>query len=377
MINVRAFIASLKLSWLRRMQENEIIKDFILNMYPVLRHFEHFGGDYVKVLTLSMDNDFWKDVFKHFKALNDKCSPQDVHEFMNECIHYNLNILRDTKSIFIKELCDHNIFFVKQLVNEAGEYKSYDEICREYPTLRINFLTYRGIVQAVKYYQNRLDISITNNYKLLQPKVWFILRKGNRFVQTTLTENNASPAAVFKWNQMFPHQDWKKIFRHCFANTTDTKLRWFQSRILHRLLPTHKYLFLCGIMEEPTCNFCHIEDQTILHLMVECRYVQQFWKEFQEQIVNKNAFNINLVADARLILFGVKDNVQTDPVLDFLILYAKFFIYKCKLDNKLPTLQAFLPLIKHRHMLEKYKASVNCKLTQFNQVWMTYHFLFE
>ena len=296
---------------------------------------------------------------------------------MSECIHRNSNILRDGKSIYAQELYEHNIYFVKQLINKAGEYMSFTEICQEYPNLRINFLLYRGIINAIKQYQKKLNITLTKQYKLLEPKALFVIKKGNKFVQSTLMGYDVIPAGIIKWNRTFLHQDWKKTFRHCFRTTVDTQLRWFQSRILHRLLPTEKYLFLCGITDEPVCNFCHVEEQTIVHLMMECTFVQQFWKEFQEDIVNRNIFNVNLTVDTRIVLFGVKENVQTDPVLDFLILYAKFFIYKCKLDNKLPTLQAFRPIIKHRYILEKYKAVVNCRLAEFYQAWMPYDFLVE
>ena len=50
----------------------------------------------------SVDNPFWKDVMKHYRKLYLKCCPTSIHDFMAECIHYNINILRDRKVIFVQ-----------------------------------------------------------------------------------------------------------------------------------------------------------------------------------------------------------------------------------------------------------------------------------
>ena len=45
--------------------------------------------------------DFWEDVFKHYKKLYGKCIPATLDDFASECVHYNVNICRGKRVIFI------------------------------------------------------------------------------------------------------------------------------------------------------------------------------------------------------------------------------------------------------------------------------------
>ena len=50
MVDVRAFIASLKLSWLKRLQKCPAFREFVNNLYPQYGNIEVFGNLYVKKL---------------------------------------------------------------------------------------------------------------------------------------------------------------------------------------------------------------------------------------------------------------------------------------------------------------------------------------
>ena len=169
----------------------------------------------------------------------------------------------------------------------------------------------------------------------------------------------------------------EKIFGHCFHTTADVQMRWFQSRILHRILPTQKYLHMCKINDNPMCNFCNREDQSISHLLVECEFVKVFWEHFQKNIIDKCQHVHNMNIDKEIILFGVKNNFVSDNVMDLLILYAKFFIYKSKLSNTIPTFPAFENFVKYRYNIDKYSAIVNSKIDHFRAKWAPYNFLLE
>ena len=65
---------------------------------------DKLGGEYANAL-MQIHNPFWRDVFKHYKKLNLKCMSEDVHAFMSECLHYNINITRDNRvaQAYVKE----------------------------------------------------------------------------------------------------------------------------------------------------------------------------------------------------------------------------------------------------------------------------------
>ena len=372
MPNIKNFISTLKISWLRRLSNDSEWKELCIDMYPELQNLECFGIDYVNTITRKVDNPFWKDVMKHYKELSSKTKPENIHDFMSECIQYNPNILRAGKTLYIKDWCDQDIFLIRQLINNDGNFLNHNEFREKYPGTRTNFLLYEGIIQSVKAYQNRLNVILTNRYKLLPNKTWFSIQKGNQFIQEILNRNNTLPTAVVKWNQEFENLDWKKIFIKVFKTTSDIQLRWFQTRLIHRILPTQKFLYACQYVDSPFCNFCNGDQQSLLHLMFDCHHVQNFWNCLQTKLIEKCVNCQNLEMTKELIIFGLQRDFVTDRVIDWIILLAKFYVYKCKIENMLPNFQSFMVYLKQKYNIEKYNATVNGVKTKFDQNWSMY-----
>ena len=100
-----------------------------------------------------------------------------------------------------------------------------------------------------------------------------------------------------------------------------------------------------GVVKNNVCNFCSTEKDTIFHFMCQCEHTQSFWVMFEmclkEKSFNCARFSINHT----LILFGHDRKTTTDEGFDFILLHAKFFVYKCRLNKLKPTLEAFIRLI--------------------------------
>ena len=375
MVDIKTYITVLKLSWIKRLQFSHSLSEFIFDLYPDMEKLRNFGNEFVKNLQNNIDNPFWKDVLKHFLKLHCHCSPKNIDEFLSECIFYNDNILRGNEVLCLKEWCELGIFFIHQLIHNDGKLMTFFQFKQAFPQVNTSFLLYNGVISAIKSYQEKCQVVFTDNFRLFLPKAWFIIMKGNRYVQTVLLGDGTKPTSVTKWNSEFVNLEWESIFRHCFTVSKDVQLRWFQARLLHRLLPTEKYLFNCKIATDPMCNLCHQEEQTIRHLFAECIYAQHFWEDFQKHIVDKCQHTVNFKIDDELILFGVKMNVKSDGIMDFLILCGKFFIYKCKIANRIPTFQQFLPFLKDKYKVESYSAAIQCRSHDFRQNWFPYMFL--
>ena len=112
---------------------------------------------------------------------------------------------------------------------------------------------------------------------------------GNKSLQSVLAGSETIPAAVCRWNEQFDELNWKTMFTRCFKSTSDTQLRWFQSRLLHGLLPTNRYLFIRKIIDSPLCTFCGEEEETNRLLFWRCQISQRFWSEL-EQFLHVNLF---------------------------------------------------------------------------------------
>ena len=130
-------------------------------------------------------------------------------------------------------------------------------------------------------------------------------------------------AGITKWNRSYNNLNWKTIFSTAIYTSIDVQLRWLQLRILHRIIPTNKYLHLRKAVNTPLCTFCGGETETICHLFWECPLIVPFWLELQRNLVRECSHCVNFHFTEMLVIFGVDENISTDKVLNLIVLLAK------------------------------------------------------
>ena len=113
------------------------------------------------------------------------------------------------------------------------------------------------------------------------------------------------------------------------------KLKWFQIELVHRLTATNVVLAHMGIETDITCSFCRKERDSINHNIYIYIY-WSFWEQFQI-VLNAGFSNAKSVTlNENIVLFGQDVNFKSDNTFDLIILQAKFFIYKCKINKTIP-----------------------------------------
>ena len=193
-----------------------------------------------------------------------------------------------------------------------------------------------------------------------------------------LVNCNISPACTSKWSQQYPTRtEWKAVFAKAHKITPDPQLKWFQVRLLHRLLPTKRFLYLRKLVDAKDCTFCGVEEETLSHLFWNCHYVQDFWNRFQNWLCNNCCNCTPPIFSEQLILFGSDGNFRTDGVIDLLILIGKFYVYTCRLQETLPNFIAFTSIVKDRYSIERYRCFTHGLGHKFRLAWFPYLSLVE
>ena len=169
----------------------------------------------------------------------------------------------------------------------------------------------------------------------------------------------------------------KKIFALIFKLSKDTGLQWFQYRITHRILGTNSLLNKMGKSPTENCSFCKIEKESIRHLFWDCDITNYFWRELQRRINQKCGHASNLKLTQLFVLFGVETNINSDGVLDFIVLHAKSFLFYCKRTNKNPRLIDFICSLKERYSIERYNATLTFTRNTFDARWAYYQNFLE
>ena len=124
-----------------------------------------------------------------------------------------------------------------------------------------------------------------------------------------------------------------------------------------------------GVVENNVCNFCLTEKDTIFHFMCQCEHIQSFWVRsevcLKEKSLNCARFSVN----PTLMLFRHNGKTTTDQGFDFILLHAKFFVYKCRLNKLKPTLEAFMNNLKHTYQADKHVHLMKMTYEKFVQKW--------
>ena len=181
-------------------------------------------------------------------------------------------------------------------------------------------------------------------------------------VQKNQTVVNKDLKTKIKWDSVF-----FKIHK-----IQDVKQKWFQIRLVHRILATNYSLKKMHKTTSEMCSFCNIATESLEHLYWECGLVRQFWKDLERLINQKCSHASHFKFTQLLIMFGRDDNIKTDEVLDFVILLAKMHLYFCKRHNKSLRTENFIQYLTERYAIEKYNASIALNRNTFDARWAHY-----
>ncbi len=221
-----------------------------------------------------------------------------------------------------------------------------------------------------------LNIECTNNKMRATPCYWNTINaqtKGTKLFYRILTNDDKSPNCCAKWEIVFGEKiDWKRCFTQ-IQKIDETKLKWFQLRVINRILATNVVLKEMGVLQSNLCRFCNLTTDRILHCLWDCPYSQSFWNEL-EVFLRTNCLNAhNLKFSKHLIIFGFDKNSKFDKMFDFILDFAKFFIYQSKCEENTPNLFLFRKRLKRRYEIELYNQKVNMTSMTFKTAWACYY----
>ena len=163
--------------------------------------------------------------------------------------------------------------------------------------------------------------------------------------------------------------NWENTYRLLFLCTTETKLRVFQLKFLHRRVATNDFLHKIGLKEVDSCSFCNDSTKTLMHLFWYCNCTQTFWKN-AFQMISQNLTLTNNSFSPTLCL-GLTDSIS-DLLFQYFLLIARHYIYTCRITKTLPTLQVYIQLIINSMEIEKQIALDNNNIAFLKKKWASF-----
>ena len=366
MINLQFFCKSLKITWIRRLENSNSAWAILLkSSLPYWFSSYHLLGNEFLYRLQEHLNIFWRQVFSDLCDFRQICR----ENILLTPIWCNKQIVIGNKDIFIERWFKKGMTFIDDFLDEDNHILSLENLNLKF-NIAMPFVTYLSIVRQI-----RLIIGRENLDRLCRPIIPQYLNiimadlKGCRNIYKCF---NACPNDKFKheckWENVLnlnvDRKWWQKHYNIPFTVTNDTKLQWLQFRIIHRIIATNSYLFNIKYVESDVCTFCHYEKETITHLFWDCIYINPLWGEFAAWYNDKQSENI--VLDIVDVLFGKSNACAT---LNMLIILMKSFIYKQCVNKSTVGINGFISYLKYYQTIEKYIYLKKNMIQKFDSVW--------
>lgn len=152
--------------------------------------------------------------------------------------------------------------------------------------------------------------------------------------------------------------------------THEVQLQSFAYKIMYRIIPCRVYRKQLRVLDNDKCGRC-AEKEDIFHLFFECQVVKRFWDSLATWLGGKSGideFPEDLAEEE--FLLGVIEREGDFSLFNYIILFAKFFIYKTTIFNLgEPELFQFLSELKSRLTIERLTCFSEGSFTRRFKKW--------
>ena len=173
-----------------------------------------------------------------------------------------------------------NRYFIAQLYNfQLKRFYTVNELSVIY-NLRFPYVIYYTLIHSIpEEWKILLEGENYNEFELSNIKLDTLISKKNatKWVYKQLLENlTVYPThTINKWEVELEILDikWKNVFLSIYKCTNCVKLRNFQFKLCHRIIPLNNKLYEWGIVESTLCDFCHSDIDSYMHRFWLCNVV--------------------------------------------------------------------------------------------------------
>ena len=374
--DIATYQKSLKMSWVKRYLTSnlspwklfldETLRDFggklIFNgdMSPTDKRFE------------TIKNDFHKDILVNWFTLKETSNKPFSLKIGPIIIWNNKNIKIQDKTICYKQWIEKGIISIGDLFIN-GRFIDYNHFIQRYG-ITTDFITYHGVYSALP---NEWKEKMTNEnqvrpYNILTDDLYLLLNtnKPNRIIYWKLLSRKGKHTDNIynKWRLSFPNlmkQDLERCFLIPYKVTVETKMRNFQYKFLHRILPNNKILLYMHKVESNLCTFCKTEIDSIDHMFWSCSKITTFLELIRLYLEEKFGPGFDLKKQEYFL--GILSDKYT--VINHIYILLKFYIFRCFITKSLPSRDAFVNYLYGVEETERNIAKINKVLHLHSNKW--------
>ena len=367
MISVKAFLESMKLSWLKRLMVSKADWTSIAHIQlPEVTKLLTYGKEKLVLIRNRISNPFYKDLVNALIRFVKDYKPSN-EELVTETIWFS-DHAGFPKSI-IKEWDRRGLRFICDLYNPLnGILYSLEDIKRIYK-IRMTFLCYErlthGLRQCLTSSEGRKANFPNIPFRILAvtSKEKFTKFAYDIYVKAMAQEHlESDERKKNKWeNEIGGYITGTSI--QLINATKSCYLFYLHYRIASRIYPTNKLLFAMNITSSNVCSFCQEATETLSHLFWECPKVQIFIQEVLTHIKRKynKQIDVNVYS-----WFFLKEMSNIDSLV---ITIMKYVIHKSRINGSTPSLSMMANALKLEAEKEYHGAKLEKHVDKFENKW--------
>ena len=378
MVQLKNYINALKIAWIRRLiSTNSKYKSLFETIHTSINDLMNRGAAYIDEIQSRCTNKFWWDVLEAWKNFISQLVPKSASDIMGICIWNNRNIKINNSPVFYRRWYNKNIHFIRDLIGENGLLLTYEQFQEKY-NARTNFVEFMGIRTSIEAYIRRIHIqlgaeSLFNCHWPFNVKLIMKSLKGSKDIYAALTCKTIVPTSQPKWEQVFEntHLDWKLIYSIPAKCCHNTKMHWFQIRIVHRIIATNDLLLKMKLRQNNLCSFCNLDHEKIEHLFWHCHVVNQFWDSMEQWIFDKCHYMVNV--NKHRAIFGIPSTSAAMQPLNYILILTRHYIYTCRINSSnlnIPAWKNYVNKFLETEKLIAIKNNIYDKLKTHWEKWL-------
>ena len=340
----------------------------VKEMLPPIDSLVTFGSKKLKSITTQIQSQFWRDVISSWSDFCDAYKPDDC-EILSDKLWYS-DYTKFKKSI-VRNWDNKGLRFIADLFcKQTGEPLSRNCINETFG-LNMTFLCYSSLIRSIPSHICRSSPK-SIKYPVQPFKIALLGRNRNisryaykEFVNELRVKNTSGLETINrKWNRDIAAMQ-EGTLLDVRMSTRNTYLQTFHYRIFARIISTNTFLFRIGRSDTSLCTFCKSSNETLKHILWDCRHVIFFIQEIKLYLQDTYTFQLNI--NLPTWIFPTLANNKSLTIL--IITLAKLAIFKARNSNCKPSIRMFHNLLKFEAEKEKNAAKRQSALNDFFTKW--------
>ena len=140
-------------------------------------------------------------------------------------------------------------------------------------------------------------------------------------------EKQFMPSVIYYWEEVLQVNtdiDWKAVL-FIFGRIFYNKLKQFNFKILHKIIPSKTNLCKWKILIDDICSTCN-QKETTFHILLYCKNITQFWSILTNLIYNLYKLKIDM--NETKVIIGYEIKSSKFHMINIIIIFGQYVIYK-------------------------------------------------